>query len=49
MKGYLFMGLLFTVGMSFSVAKTIRDQHETSKLINRVEEAKTEKILNEYT
>lgn len=27
-KGYLAMGLLFTVGSCFSLAKTIRDEHE---------------------
>lgn len=27
-KGFLAMGLLFTVGSCFSLAKTIRDEHE---------------------
>ncbi|MEZ5299103.1 MAG: YiaA/YiaB family inner membrane protein [Verrucomicrobiales bacterium] len=48
-KGYLFMGMLFTTGSTFSLAKTMRDQHETRRLINRVEEAKTEKILKEFS
>ena len=28
-KGFLAMGLLFTVGSCFSLAKTIRDEHES--------------------
>ncbi len=47
-KGYLGMGLLFTVGSCFSLAKTIRDNHETAKLLSRLSEAKTERILREY-
>ena len=47
-KGFMIMGLIFTVGSSFSLAKTIRDDHESQKIINRVNEAKTAKILQEY-
>ena len=48
-KGYLAMGLFFTVGSTVSVTKTVRDQHESKRIIHRVEEAKTEKILNDYS
>ncbi|MEM7369160.1 MAG: YiaA/YiaB family inner membrane protein [Bacteroidota bacterium] len=47
-KGYLAMGLLFLVGSCFSLAKTIRDDHESKSLLNRVQQAKTEKILSEF-
>jgi len=47
-KGFMVMGLIFTVGSSFSLAKTIRDDHEADKLINRINEAKTAKILRDY-
>ncbi len=47
-KGYFAMGLLFTIGSCFSLAKTLRDKHETDRLKNRVASAKAEKILNEY-
>ncbi len=47
-KGYLGMGLFFMVSSTISVSKTLRDQHEFDRIINRVEEAKTEKILKEY-
>lgn len=47
-KGYLGMGLFFLVSSTISVSKTLRDKHEYERIINRVEEAKTEKILKEY-
>ncbi|MCB0850637.1 MAG: hypothetical protein KDD63_00220 [Bacteroidetes bacterium] len=47
-KGYLAMGLMFLIGSCFSLAKTIRDDHEASSLINRVKQAKTEKMLSEF-
>ncbi|ETW96288.1 MAG: hypothetical protein ETSY1_27235 [Candidatus Entotheonella factor] len=48
-KGYMAMGILFAMGTSFTLAKTLRDQHEAQRLINRITEAKTEKILQEYS
>jgi hypothetical protein len=47
-RGFLAMGLLFTVGSSFTLAKTLRDSHEARRLINRLSEAKTEKILRDF-
>ena len=47
-KGYLLMGMIFTLGSTFSLAKTLRDEFESNRLINRVHLAKTEKILTEY-
>lgn len=47
-KGYLGMGLLFSVGSSISLAKTTRDIHESKRLISRVDEVKLEKILAEH-
>ncbi|RAL20862.1 hypothetical protein DL240_14345 [Lujinxingia litoralis] len=48
MKSFLLMGMLFTLGSSFTLSKTIRDNHEARRLINRVSDAKAEKILREY-
>ena len=48
MKGYLGMGILFMVGSCCSLAKTIRDDHEAQDFVNRVQKAKTEKILTEF-
>jgi len=47
-RAFLGMGLLFTVGSSFTLAKTLRDNHEASRLLHRLSEAKTEKLLREY-
>ncbi len=48
-KGYMAMGLLFTIGSTFSLAKAIRDEHEAKKLVNKIEQARTEKILKELS
>jgi hypothetical protein len=47
-KGFVLMGLIFTVGSSFTLAKTLRDDYEANKLINRIQSAKTEKILKDF-
>jgi hypothetical protein len=47
-RGYLGMGLAFSVGSSISVAKTTRDLHEAKKVISRIDEAKLERLLAEY-
>ncbi|WP_340643509.1 YiaA/YiaB family inner membrane protein [Phormidium pseudopriestleyi] len=47
-KGYMGMGVIFTVGSSFSLAKTLRDRHEAEKLTSKVEEARVERILTEH-
>lgn len=47
-KGYMGMGLVFTVGSTASIAKTTRDMHETKRLTARVDEARVEKLLSEH-
>ncbi len=47
-KGYLAMGLYFTVSSTFILSKTIRDAHESGKLINKISEARTEKMLKDF-
>lgn len=47
-KGYLAMGLLFSVGSSISLAKTTRDLHEANQLISRIDSAKIQRILAEH-
>ncbi len=47
-KGFLIMGMFFTVGSAFTLSKTIRDDHENGKMINRITNAKTERVLKEY-
>lgn len=47
-KGYLAMGLFFTVASTITLSKTMRDDHEAKKLVNRIHEVKTEKMLREF-
>lgn len=47
-KGYLGMGIFCLVLSCFILAKTVRDEYEAMKLINRVSSAKTEKLLNDF-
>lgn len=44
-KGFLGMGLLFTVGSTISLSKAVRDLHESDKLLAKVDEAKLQKFL----
>lgn len=47
-KGFLAMGLLFTVGASLSVAKTVRDMHEATRLTARIDEARVSTLIAEH-
>ena len=47
-RGYLVLGTLFLVGSTFTLSKTLRDEFEASKLINKLAQARTEKLLKEY-
>jgi hypothetical protein len=44
-KGYLAMGTVMLVQSCITVTKTIRDVHESRRLVNRIEDAKTERLL----
>jgi hypothetical protein len=46
-KGYLAMALLFNVGATFTLAKTVRDEHEAKRLASRLDEARAERLLME--
>lgn len=46
-KGFMGMGLTFSVGSSFTLAKTVRDNHEAQRLVARIDEARVEKLLAE--
>jgi hypothetical protein len=46
-KGYLLMTYVFLVGATFTLAKTVRDEHENKKLVSRIDDARTEKLLME--
>lgn len=44
-KGYLAMACVMLVQSCITMTKTVRDMHESSRLMNRIEEAKTERLL----
>jgi hypothetical protein len=48
MRGYMILGTLFLTGATFTLSKTLRDEFEASKLINKLAQARTEKLLKEY-
>ena len=45
LKGYLAMGIIMLVQSCVTLTKTARDQHENRRLVNRVEDAKAERLL----
>ncbi|MGI9523339.1 MAG: YiaA/YiaB family inner membrane protein [Hyphomicrobiaceae bacterium] len=47
-KSFFGMGTLFLVGSCFTLSKTMRDEFENHKLVNRLADAKAEQILKEY-
>jgi hypothetical protein len=47
MKGYLTMGFLMLIQSCVTMTKTMRDMHEGGKLVNRIEDAKAERLLME--
>ena len=44
-KGYLAIGILMLVQTTVNVTKTLRDNQEAEKLLRRIDDAKTEKLL----
>ncbi len=47
-KAFLGMGLLFSVGSALSLAKTVRDQHESSRVTARIDEARFHRLISEH-
>jgi len=46
-KGYLAMGVVMLIQSCITLTKTIRDVQESARLVNRIEDAKTERLLME--
>jgi hypothetical protein len=44
-KGYLAMGVVMLIQSCITLTKTIRDDDEAAKLVNRLEDAETERLL----
>ena len=49
MKGYLTMGIIMMLQSCVTLTKTIRDMHESGKMVNRIEDAKAERLLMEVS
>ncbi|MBP2701837.1 hypothetical protein E5A76_01860 [Photobacterium sp. CAIM 1937] len=46
-KGYYSICSLFLVSATITLSKAVRDEAESNSLINKIEEAKTAKLLND--
>jgi hypothetical protein len=47
-KSFVGIGLTFSVTSSFTLAKTVRDNNEATRLTARIDEARVEKILADH-
>ena len=47
-RGYLGIGLFFCVSSTIVLSKTMRDLHEGKKIVNKIADIKTERILKEF-
>lgn len=47
-KAFMAMGLLFSIGSTFSLAKTVRDQHESESLRKRIDDARLSRMIAEH-
>ncbi|MCE4223510.1 hypothetical protein HCU64_07080 [Methylobacterium sp. C25] len=45
MKGYFAMGVVMLVQSCVTCTKTMRDVHESKRMHNRIEDARTERLL----
>lgn len=48
MRAFLALGTLYVVTSAFTLAKCVRDQHEASSVVHRVDEARLERFLAEH-
>ena len=46
-KAYLAMGTILLIQSCITLSKTLRDAHESTRFVNRIEDAKTERLLME--
>ena len=47
-RAFLAVAALYAVTSSISLSKTVRDQHEASRVVARVDEARFERLLAEH-
>lgn len=46
-RAFLGMSFVMAVSSSISLSKTLRDIHETDRLVNKIDEAKVNKLLHD--
>ena len=49
LRAFLFMGMMMVVQSAITMTKTQRDVHENGRMVNRIEDARTEKLLMDVT
>jgi hypothetical protein len=49
MQAYIALSALFLVSATITLSKTMRDDHEAQRLIHKVSEARTNKIIREFS
>ncbi|MDH6144934.1 MULTISPECIES: YiaA/YiaB family inner membrane protein [Kitasatospora] len=47
-RAFLALGALYTVTSAFTLAKVIRDRQQEGEVVNRVDQARLEKLLAEH-
>jgi hypothetical protein len=47
-RGFLGIAVLYLTTSSFTLAKVVRDRQEAGQIVNRVDQARLEKMLAEY-
>jgi hypothetical protein len=47
-RGFLSLGLLYTVTSAFTLAKCIRDRQEDTSVSKRVDQARLDKLITEH-
>ena len=48
MRSFLALGLLYVVTSTFTLAKCVRDQQETTAVTSRIDQARMDKLLAEH-
>jgi hypothetical protein len=48
MRAFVGIGVLYAVTSAFTLAKVIRDQQESSSVLQRVDQARLDRILSEH-
>lgn len=47
-RAFLLVGVLYTITSTFTLAKCVRDMHESSSVVHRVDEVRLQRLLAEH-